>query len=85
MTPQQAIDRALEEFDGNLAALAAAIGFSQPAFWQAIKRGKLSAEMANNVEVATKGAVTRQQLRPDLFSPKARLAVSAWNGKRKAG
>lgn len=62
------ITRAIE-FAGSEAKLGAATGYSQHAIWQAKRRGRVSAEMAVAIERATQGAVSRAELRPDLFSP----------------
>lgn len=53
---------------GNERKLAKAIGMSQHAVWHARKRGSVSPTMAIKIEKFTKGAVTRRQLRPDLFA-----------------
>lgn len=53
---------------GSEQKLGAAAGVSQNAIWQAKKRGRVSAELAVAIEKATSGAVTRAELRPDLFA-----------------
>lgn len=53
---------------GSEAKLARAMGYSQNAVWSAKRRGRVSAEMATAVDRATRGAVPREALRPDLFS-----------------
>lgn len=50
--------------------MAEACGVSQPAISKAIARGRWSGEWAIAIERALKGEVTREQLRPDLFSRK---------------
>jgi DNA-binding transcriptional regulator YdaS (Cro superfamily) len=60
---QAAIDKA-----GSQAKLGKAIGKSQNAVHQALKRGKVTAEMAVSIERATEGEVRKEQLRPDLFA-----------------
>ena len=62
-----ALNKAIKIF-GNQSRLAVALGCSQHAVWSAVKRGRVSAQMAVAIERATRGAVKRAQLRPDLFS-----------------
>jgi DNA-binding transcriptional regulator YdaS (Cro superfamily) len=57
---------AIQQF-GSQSALASAIGFSQHAVWHALQRGSVSPRMAVAIEKATKGAVTKVQLCPDVF------------------
>ena len=52
---------------GSESKLSRATGYSQPAINKARRRGRVSAEMAIAIEHALKGAVSRQELRPDLF------------------
>lgn len=54
---------------GSQYAAARVLGISQPAVWRAVhKAHKVPAEWCLVLERATAGEVTRQQLRPDLFS-----------------
>lgn len=54
---------------GSQTALAAQIGVKQQHVWNWLNRDKrLTAERAIQIERATKGQVTRQELRPDIFS-----------------
>lgn len=62
------LKRAVELYD-NPSRLAAAIGFSQHAVWQAMRRGRVSPRMAVAIERATFGEVRRCDLRPDIFDP----------------
>lgn len=55
------------EFYGSEAKLGRAIGCTQNAVWQAKKRGRVSAEMAVNIDRVTGGSVPKEKLRPDLF------------------
>jgi DNA-binding transcriptional regulator YdaS (Cro superfamily) len=67
----EALRRAVELFD-NPTRLAAAIGYSQHAVWHALnKRGQVSPQMAIAIHKTTKGKVTKQQLRPDIFGDAA--------------
>jgi DNA-binding transcriptional regulator YdaS (Cro superfamily) len=66
MNPREAMQRAVEIF-GSQAKLGAAIGFTQTSVHLAVKSGKPSVHMAINIERVTKGAVTANQLRPDVF------------------
>ena len=52
---------------GSESKLSRVTGYSQPAINKARRRGRVSAEMAIAIERALKGAVSRQELRPDLF------------------
>lgn len=61
------IERAISHC-GSEAKLGKAAGVSQNAIWQAKQRGRVSAELAIKIEKATGGAVTRLQLRPDIFA-----------------
>ncbi len=61
-----AIDIAVKEF-GSVNALAASLGVRQSAIsnWRA--RGRVPAERCIVIERVTNGAVSRYQLRPDIF------------------
>jgi DNA-binding transcriptional regulator YdaS (Cro superfamily) len=62
------LHRAIALF-GNPTRLAAAIGTSQHAVWHAFrKRGQVSPQMAIAIDKATKGAVSKSDLRPDIFN-----------------
>ena len=65
MTPDIALQRVFEYF-GSQAATARALEVSDMAvsLW---KTAGVTAERALEIEIATNGAVTRQDLRPDLF------------------
>jgi len=53
---------------GSQAKLGKAIGKTQNAVHQALKRGSVTAEMAVSIERATEGEIRKEQLRPDLFA-----------------
>lgn len=55
---------------GGQAALAESVGVSQAAIskW-ATGKALISAENAKAIELATNGAVSRHDLRPDIFDP----------------
>ena len=53
---------------GSQAKLGKAIGKTQNAIHQALKRGSVTAEMAVSIERATEGEIRKEQLRPDLFA-----------------
>jgi len=57
------------EVCGGQTALARAIGVQQPHVWNWLNRahGVVPAEYCMKIEAATKGAVTRYELRPDVF------------------
>ena len=61
-----AIDRAIELF-GSETKLARATGIAQQVFNRAVKRGRVSAELAISIQKATGGIVTANELRPDLW------------------
>lgn len=63
---RHAITRAIELF-GSEAKLARATGFAQQVFNRAVRRGRVSAELAIAIQKATGGAVTADELRPDLW------------------
>jgi len=65
--PQTPIARAVDAA-GSQRQLARLTGYSQHAIWHALQRGRVSAEMALKIEIATDGAVTARDLRPDIFS-----------------
>jgi DNA-binding transcriptional regulator YdaS (Cro superfamily) len=52
---------------GSEAKLGKACNVSQGAIWKAKRAGRVSAELALAIEVATEGQVTRWELRPDLW------------------
>lgn len=61
-------DLALKHFDGSQSAMARAVGVTQPAIRKALHAKRVSAELAVKIETATGGAISRQTLRPDLWS-----------------
>lgn len=63
MTP---IERAVE-ICGGQSGLARRANVTQPAVAKWLKGGKISAESAVAVELATRGQVRRHELRPDVF------------------
>ena len=65
-----ALDRAIE-VAGGVTALAYLIGVTQPSVSNWKSRG-VPPIRARDIEVATRGAVTRHDLRPDLFDPPPR-------------
>lgn len=65
-TTRRLIEAAIE-IAGSESKLGKAAGFSQNAIWNAKRKGKVSAELATAIDRATKGAVGRHELRPDLF------------------
>lgn len=63
----EALKRAVE-IAGGQTALARALGVQQAHVWNWLNRDKvLPAEYAIPIERATGGAVTRHELRPDLY------------------
>lgn len=64
------IERAIR-IAGSEAKLAEKTGFSQPAINKAKRKGRASAELAKAIDVALNGEVTKEQLRPDLWSAAA--------------
>jgi DNA-binding transcriptional regulator YdaS (Cro superfamily) len=62
---------------GTQEALAAALGIKSPSISEWRKRGKVPPERCIAIEQATEGAVTRYELRPDIFgeAPKAAAAI----------
>lgn len=62
-----ALDRAIAHF-GTATDLAKALGLSSMAITQWKRRG-VPAERCPEIEAATGGAVTRLDLRPDIFGP----------------
>ena len=63
-----ALDRAVRHV-GNLTRLAKSIGKRQSTVWYWKKTGAVPTEFCAAIEAATKGSVTRQELRPDIFGP----------------
>lgn len=61
------LDRACAAL-GSQQALANALGIRSPSIsdW---RRSRIPAERCVEIELATKGAVTRAELRPDVFGP----------------
>ena len=57
------------EIMGTQARLAEACGVTQPAISYALSTGRVSAELAAKIDRATEGKVSREALRPDVFSP----------------
>lgn len=61
-----ALDRAIDVF-GTQEALAASLGIRSPSISEWRKRGQVPAERCIAIETACSGAVTRYELRPDVF------------------
>lgn len=66
MTIKPHIERAIT-LRGSQAKLADAMGCSQQQISYLLKADSITAEMAIKVDAATGGAVSRQDLRPDIF------------------
>ncbi|AOF88532.1 YdaS family helix-turn-helix protein [Sinorhizobium sp. RAC02] len=62
---------------GSEAKLGALAGYSQNAIWYAKRNGRVSAELASAIDRATNGAISKSQLRPDMFPPVHAPPVSA--------
>jgi Putative antitoxin of bacterial toxin-antitoxin system, YdaS/YdaT/HNH endonuclease len=60
------INKAIE-ITGSQSALAHLCGVKQPSVANWLRRNKVSAKVAIAIECATKGQVTREELRPDIF------------------
>lgn len=60
------LDKATEHV-GSQQALAAALGIKSPSITEWRQRGRVPAERCIAIEQATGGAVTRYDLRPDVF------------------
>lgn len=67
-TPFDHYNRAVHIF-GSENKLAKAMGVRQSQLWKWRRRGVMPAEYCLLIEHATKGRVTRVQLRPDIFGP----------------
>lgn len=67
MADSDPIERAIK-LAGSEEKLGKLCGYSQVAINKAKKRGKCSADMAVAIDKALAGQVTKEQLRPDLFS-----------------
>jgi len=52
---------------GSEPKFAAVVGCSQNAIWSAKRANRITAELANRIHAATQGAVSRSDLRPDLW------------------
>lgn len=65
------LQRAINICGGTQQALAAACSYSQNGIWLALKKGRISLEMAVALDRATKGQVPSWQTRPDAFSVNA--------------
>lgn len=63
----EALSRA-SQLVGSDAELGRRLGVTGVAIYNMRKRRKISAEMAVAIEHVTQGAVTRAELRPDLFA-----------------
>ena len=63
---RSALARAVAMF-GSEKKLATAVGIAQQVLNRAVKRGRVSPELAKAIQRATGGAVTANELRPDLW------------------
>jgi DNA-binding transcriptional regulator YdaS (Cro superfamily) len=61
---------------GSQGKLAKSIGRSQNAIWHAKSTGRITAEMALSIDRATSGAVSRHQLRPDVYGAASEGSLS---------
>lgn len=79
MNQVSALNKAIEHC-GSATKLAQKIGVTlmSVSHWRA-GRNAISAERAKQIELATNGAVTRHELRPDIFDPPA-VTVTAEEG-----
>lgn len=66
----QAIQKTISIIGGQ-SKLASTLGITQPTVWAWINRSKngVPAEYCAAIEAATNGAVTKSDLRPDLWPP----------------
>ena len=62
---------------GSQGKLGKAIGVSQNAIWNALRQGRVSAELATGLHLATKGKVDKAKVRPDLFQRQKRRKKKA--------
>ena len=58
------------ELAGSECKLAKLAGVSQPSINQAKKAGRVSASLALKIESGLRGAVSKEQLCPEIFSPR---------------
>jgi DNA-binding transcriptional regulator YdaS (Cro superfamily) len=77
MTPREGLEFAVSLF-GSQEKLARAIKFSGRALSRAKDVGRVTAEMAFNIERATNKRVTRLMLRPDIFGNGNKLIKHSW-------
>lgn len=70
------IEAAVTAF-GSQAKLATAMGCSQQQIAYLLKASSITAEMALKVDEATGGAVSKHDLRPDIFGPAPQEASAA--------
>jgi DNA-binding transcriptional regulator YdaS (Cro superfamily) len=63
---RSALARAVAMF-GSETKLAMAVGIAQQVLNRAVRRGRVSPELAKAIQRATGGAVTANELRPDLW------------------
>ena len=68
-----ALDRAVEIL-GTQDALAEALGIRSPSISEWRSRGRVPTERCLGIERATKGKVTRYELRPDVFGKQPKVA-----------
>lgn len=67
----RAFIRQAVELKGSQAKLGDAMGCSQQAIWYLLHEAEsISGELALACDIATAGAVSKHDLRPDLFGPK---------------
>lgn len=66
--PTESLDAAIEFF-GTQLALAEKLGIKSPSITEWRARGKVPVARCLEIELATSGAVTRYDLRPDVFGP----------------
>lgn len=69
MSNHHHIERAIKHH-GSQARLASAMGCSQQQISYLLNAKSITAEMAMKLDQATGGAVSRHDLRPDIFGPK---------------
>ncbi len=68
MSDNTAIERAVDAA-GSQSALARELGVTHQAVQQWVADGKPPVRRAIDIEIAVNGAVTREELRPDIYRP----------------
>jgi DNA-binding transcriptional regulator YdaS (Cro superfamily) len=78
------VEKAIRRF-GSQAKLAAVTGVAQPTIHKAMATGRVGVRLAQGIERATGGSITKEELRPDIWPPQFASAPAGASTPARAG